>query len=65
MVKGIMSQEQNTIYKADGTTVSADELKEGTKKLIEYYYIEQWNGVLPETYVSEGDASAIILGGNQ
>lgn len=54
----------NELYKADGSAVSAEELKEGTKKLIEYYYIEQWNGVLPETYVSDGNASTIILGGN-
>jgi len=52
----------NTLYKADGTLVNADELKEGTKKLIEYYYIDSWNGILPETYVGDGSASTIILG---
>ncbi|MBP5177361.1 MAG: prohibitin family protein [Clostridia bacterium] len=54
----------NKLYKADGTEVTAEELKEGTKKLVEYYYIEQWNGVLPETFVGDGSASTIILGNN-
>ena len=49
----------NELYKADGTTVTAEELKEGTKKLIEYYYIEQWDGKLPD--VLTDDAASIIL----
>ena len=52
----------NRLVKSDGTDVSSEELKRGTEKLIEYYYIEQWNGVLPETYVGEKDVSTIILG---
>ena len=52
----------NELFKADGSAVSAEELKEGTEKLIQYYYIEQWNGILPETYVGDGSASTIILG---
>ena len=52
----------NRLYKADGDEVTAEELKEGTKNLVQYYYIEQWNGILPETYVGDGSASTIILG---
>lgn len=52
----------NKLYKADGSEVTAEELKEGTQKLIQYYYVEQWNGILPETYVGDGSASTIILG---
>ena len=52
----------NRLYKADGTEVTAEELKAGTQKLIQYYYVEQWNGILPETYVGDGSASTIILG---
>ena len=52
----------NKLYKADGSEVTADELKEGTKKLIEYFYVQQWNGILPETYVGDGSVSTIILG---
>jgi len=52
----------NKLYKSDGTEVTSAELTEGTKKLIQYYYIEQWNGILPDTYVGDGSASTIILG---
>lgn len=52
----------NELYKADGSIVTAEELRVGTKKLVEYYYIQQWNGILPETYVGDGSASTIILG---
>jgi len=52
----------NRLYKADGTEVTAEELQVGTQKLIQYYYIEQWNGILPDTYVGDGSASTIILG---
>ena len=52
----------NEFYKADGTKVNADEIEAGSDKLIQYYYTMQWDGVLPETYVGEGSASAIILG---
>ena len=52
----------NELIKADGEKVTAEELKIGTEKLIQYYYIEQWNGILPETYVGDSAASTIILG---
>ena len=52
----------NKLYKADGSAVTEEELKIGTEKLIQYYYIEQWNGILPETYVGDGSASTIVLG---
>ena len=35
-----------------------------TDKLLEYYYIQQWNGELPNTYVGSEDVSAIINGVN-
>ena len=35
-----------------------------TDKLLEYYYIQQWNGELPGTYVGSEDVSAIINGIN-
>ena len=53
----------NELYKADGSVVSAEELKIGAEKLITYYYIEQWDGILPKTYVSGDDISSIIMGG--
>lgn len=55
----------NVLYKADGTQVTAEELKVGSQKLIDYYYIEQWDGKLPETFVGDGDAKTIILGGGE
>ncbi len=33
-----------------------------TDKLLQYYYIQQWNGVLPDTYVGSDDVSTIIGG---
>ena len=35
-----------------------------TEDLLEYYYIQQWNGELPDTYVGSEDASTIILNGS-
>ena len=32
-----------------------------TQDLIKYYYIEQWDGKLPETYVGDNDVSTIIV----
>lgn len=29
-------------------------------KLIQYYYIQQWNGILPETYVGSENANTIV-----
>lgn len=43
----------NRLVKADGTEVTSDELRIGTQKLIEYYYIQQWDGKLPETMLSD------------
>lgn len=31
-----------------------------TEELLRYYYIQQWNGILPETYVGSDDVSTII-----
>jgi regulator of protease activity HflC (stomatin/prohibitin superfamily) len=33
-----------------------------TEELLKYYYINQWNGVLPDTYVGSDDVSTIING---
>jgi len=33
-----------------------------TEDLLDYHYIQQWNGVLPDTYVGSEDVSAIING---
>ena len=51
--------ELNTLYKADGTEVTAEELKIGAENLIQYYYIQQWDGRLPETML--GDDSNTLL----
>lgn len=58
----IETKEVHTLYKADGTKVNETELEEGTKKLIEYYYTQSWDGKLPETFVGDEDVSNIILG---
>lgn len=50
----------NKLYKVDGTEVTADELKVGSEKLINYYYIQQWNGILPEYYVGSDNVSTIV-----
>ena len=49
----------NTLYKADGTKVTDEELKIGAANLIQYYYIQQWDGKLPETML--GDESNTLL----
>lgn len=49
----------NTLYKADGTKVTEDELKVGAENLIQYYYIQQWNGELPETMLGE-DSNTLL-----
>ena len=56
--------EVHTLYKADGTKVTDAELKEGAKRLIEYYYTQTWDGKLPDTFVGDGDISNIIIGNN-
>jgi regulator of protease activity HflC (stomatin/prohibitin superfamily) len=58
----VVTRDVHTLYKADGTIVDKGELEEGTKKLIEYYYTQTWDGKLPETVVGDGDISSIILG---
>lgn len=60
----IETKEVHTLYKADGTKVNETELEEGTKKLIEYYYTQTWDGKLPDTFVGDGDISNIIVGTN-
>ena len=51
--------ELNALYKADGTKVSDEELKIGAENLIQYYYIQAWDGKLPETML--GDDSNTLL----
>ena len=51
----------NTLVKPDGTLVTDEELKVGAENLIKYYYTQQWNGILPETYLSEKDVSTVII----
>ena len=50
----------NEIYKADGTKVTSEELAIGAQKLMNYYYIQQWDGVLPETIAGEDNVLALI-----
>lgn len=35
-----------------------------TKELLEYYYVQNWNGELPDTYVGSENVSTIITGSN-
>jgi regulator of protease activity HflC (stomatin/prohibitin superfamily) len=60
----VVTRDVHTLYKADGTIVDKSELEEGTKKLIEYYYTQTWDGKLPDTFVGDGDISNIIVGTN-
>lgn len=41
----------NELYKANGDLVTDEELRVGAEKLIEYYYVQGWDGKLPDTYV--------------
>lgn len=50
----------NKLYKVDGTEVTVDELSVGAARLIDYYYIQQWNGVLPEYYVGSDNVNTIV-----
>lgn len=52
----------NELFKADGSAVTQEELKAGAGNLMDYYYIQQWDGVLPEYYVSDDNVHSIILG---
>lgn len=55
----------NELYKADGAQVTAEELKIGTENLMNYYYIQQWDGVLPETIAGADNLMALLgLGQN-
>jgi regulator of protease activity HflC (stomatin/prohibitin superfamily) len=36
-----------------------------TEELLRYYYIQNWNGKLPDTYVGSEDVSTIIVGANK
>ena len=49
------------LYKPDGSEITSADLEAGTKNLMTYYYVDQWNGVLPTYYVSDGNVSAILL----
>jgi regulator of protease activity HflC (stomatin/prohibitin superfamily) len=48
------------LYKANGEKVTAEELEEGAKRLIEYYYTQAWDGKLPDTML--GDGSDVLVG---
>lgn len=52
----------NELFKADGSAVTQEELQAGSAKLMNYYYIQQWDGVLPEYYVSDDSINSLILG---
>jgi regulator of protease activity HflC (stomatin/prohibitin superfamily) len=52
----------NELYKASGEKVTAEDLKLGTERLIEYYYTQTWDGKLPTTVVGNEDVSSIIIG---
>lgn len=51
----------NTLRKSDGTNVTDEELKIGAEKLIEYYYIQQWDGKLPETMLGDNSNTLIDI----
>jgi regulator of protease activity HflC (stomatin/prohibitin superfamily) len=55
-------KEIHVLYKADGSKVTAQELEAGAKRLIEYYYTQQWDGKLPETMLGDGSNTLIGLG---
>ena len=45
-------------------SITDEELEEGAKRLIEYYYTQQWDGKLPETVLGSDDNLLIGVGGN-
>lgn len=51
----------NKLYKPDGTEVTAAELQVGTANLIKYYYTQNWDGVLPETFLGDTDVSTVVI----
>lgn len=46
-----LHEDGKTILNADNIVVSAKELEEASKNLVMYYYIKQWTGELPNTYI--------------
>ncbi len=50
----------NKLYKPDGSAVTDEELKEGAKNLINYYYVQQWDGKLPETYFGSEEFAKLL-----
>lgn len=50
----------NKLYKPDGVAVTDEELKEGAKNLINYYYVQQWDGKLPETYFGSEEFAKLL-----
>jgi regulator of protease activity HflC (stomatin/prohibitin superfamily) len=51
----------NALYKADGSKVTEEELKVGAENLILYYYIQQWNGELPDTMLGENSNTLLDI----
>ena len=50
-----LDEDGKTILNADNNVVTAQELEEASKNLIMYYYIKQWTGELPSTYIGTSD----------
>lgn len=50
----------NRLFKPDGTPVNDEELKEGAKNLVNYYYVQQWDGKLPETYFGSEEFAKLL-----
>ena len=50
-----LDEDGKTILNADNNVVSANELEEASKNLVMYYYIKQWTGELPNTYIGTND----------
>jgi regulator of protease activity HflC (stomatin/prohibitin superfamily) len=49
------AEDNTTILDSDNNVVSADDLKTATQNLLLYYYIQQWSGELPDTYIGTSD----------
>lgn len=50
----------NKLFKPDGNAVTDEELKEGAKNLVNYYYVQQWDGKLPETYFGSEEFAKLL-----
>lgn len=48
------------LFKPDGNAVTDEELKEGAKNLVNYYYVPQWDGKLPETYFGSEEFAKLL-----